>query len=259
MLNRKTEELVQRFLDGDISAGDKEKVKELMKNDPTVMEYYEKIKELQELLYSDAKSTESVDLKVDILNKIHLMDMQEKQEQQVKEDTNIIEKLFPSRKLNIAYAVALGVIIGFLIFGPALWEKDTSLEDDLSGTIYDKDVRPAFKLPVKLSGVTANIDAHYLPENLIRITMDVNSAELSRTRLSFNKDNFHVRHMKVAGQDPAGRLHVSDASVEAINVDKNTYIILLKKLNQPEDQIKIEIFSGEQLLYEKTVTVNSNQ
>ena len=256
MLDRKTEKLVQRFLDGDISAGDKEYVEELIKNDPYVMEYYEQIKELQELLYSDAKNTESVDLKVDILNKIHLMDMQKKQ---VKGDTNIIEKLFPSRKLNIAYAVALGVIIGFLIFGPVLWEKDPSLEDDLSGTIYDKDARPAFKLPVKLSGVTVNIDGHYLPGNLIRITMDVNSEKLSRTRLSFNKDNFHVRHMKVAGQDPAGRLLVSDASVEAINVDKNTYIILLKKLNQPEDQIKIEIFSGEQLLYEKIVKVNNNE
>ncbi len=257
MLNRKTEKLVQRFLDGDLSAGDKENVKELMKNDPYVMEYYEKIKELQELMYSDAKNTESVDLKVDILNKIHLMDMQEKQVKQTKEDTNIIEKLFPSRKLNIAYAMALGVIIGFLIFGPVLWEKDQSFEDDLFGTIYDKDARPAFKLPVKLSGVTVNIDAHYIPENLIRITMDVNSEKPSRTRLSFNKDNFHVRHMKVAGHDPAGRLRVSDASVEAINVDKNTYIILLKKLNQPEDQIIIEVFSGEQLLYEKTVSVNS--
>ena len=254
MIKQKIEKLVQRYLDGDVSVKEKKYVEGLIKDDPSVKEYYEQMKLLEEDLYLDAQSIEGVNLKDDVLNEIQLIKMKERR---VKDDPGFIEKLFPNNRLNIAYAVVLGIIIGFLIFSPFIKQKDqTSIpESDLYGSI-SHEATTAFTLPIELTSVKVRLNADYLPQGFIRISMDIFSEEQIRIRFSFNKDNFQPWNMKVISANSECRMLSGYNSVEVINKGENRYFILLKKMNHLEEQIEVRVFSDELLIYENVVTVN---
>ncbi|MCK4677866.1 MAG: hypothetical protein KAT48_07025 [Bacteroidales bacterium] len=254
MIKRKIEKLVQRYLDGDVSFKEKKYVEELIRDDPSVKEYYEQMMLLEEDLYLDAQSIEGVNLKDDVLNEIQIMKMKKKI---IKDDAGFFEKVFANTRLNIAYAFALGLIIGFFIFSPAIRQKGQPSipESDLYGTI-SHEATTAFTLPIELPSVKVSLNADYLPQDFIRISMDISSEEQIRLRLSFNKDNFQPWNMKVISADPECRLLSDYNSVEVINKGENRYFVLLKKMNHLEEQIEIRIFSNDLLLYENIVMVS---
>ncbi len=255
MIKRKIEKLVQRYLDGEVSVKEKKFVEGLIKADPSVKEYYDQMKLLEEDLYLDAQSIEGANIKDEVLNEIHRMNIKKIT---IRDGSGFIEKMFANNRLNIAYAVVLGLIIGFFIFSPAIRQKDHSSipESDLYGTIHSNEATTAFTLPIELPSIKVSLNANYLPQDFIRISIDVSSEEQIRLRLSFNKDNFQPWNMKVISADPECRLLSGYNSVEVINKGENRYFILLKKMNQLEEQIEIRVFSNDLLLYENVVTVN---
>ena len=254
MIKRKIEKLVQRYLDGDVSVKEKKFVEGFIKDDSSVKEYYEQMKLLEEDLYLDAQSIEGINVKDDVLNGIQLMKMKKAV---IKDDFGFFERMFTNNRLNIAYAVVLGIIIGFLIFSPAIRQKgQVSIpESDLYGTI-SHEATTAFTLPIELPSVKVNLHADYLPQDFIRISMDISSEEQIRIRLSFNKDNFQPWNMKVISANSECRMLSGYNSVEVINKGENRYFILLKKMNHLEEQIEVRVFSDESLIYENVVTVN---
>ena len=254
MIKRKIEKLVQRYLDGDVSFKEKKYIEGLIRDDQSVKEYYEQMKLLEEDLYLDAQSIEGVNIKDNVLNEIQLMKMKKSV---INDGSGFIEKMFANAGLNIAFAFVVGLIIGFFIFSPAIRQTDQPSipESDLYGTI-SHEATTAFTLPIELPSVKVSLNADYLPQDFIRISIDVSSEEQIRLRLSFNKDNFQPWNIKVINADPECRLFSDYNSVEVINKGENKYFVLLKKMNHLEDQIEIRVFSNDLLLYENVVTVN---
>jgi len=254
MIKRKIEKLVQRYLDGEVSVRERKVVEGLIKDDSSVKEYYEQMKLLEEDLYLDARSIEGINIKDDVLKDIRLMKMKKAV---IKDDSGFFEKMFANNSLNIAYAVVLGLIIGFFIFSPAIRQKDRSSipESDLYGTISNE-ATTAFTLPIELPSAKVSINADYLPQDFIRISIDISSEEQIRMRLSFNKDSFQPWNMKAISANSECRLLSDYNAVEVINKGENRYFVLLKKMNHLEEQIDIRVFSNDLLVYENEVTVN---
>ena len=85
------------------------------------------------------------------------------------------------------------------------------------------------------------------------------SEEVTRTRFSFNKNDFNVWTYKVIEQQFDCRILSNYNAVEVVNVGKNSYIILLKKLNHLDNEIKVEVFSGDRTVYQHILTIHKQE
>ena len=253
MIDKKTKELILRYIDGKLNDRDKDTAVELLKTNDAVAKFYENMKKLDQILEEDKFKPEEVDLTDLIMSEIN----------QIKTDKprNQIEgfwnRLFPDPRWNVAYALIMGVIIGFLLFSPLIRPDVGSSDTDLDeiGTMYDVNTEPAFKVPIALDGVDAEITAHHLSNDFVRIIVEMVSDEETRTRFSFNKSDFNVWTYKVIEQQFDCRILSNYNAVEVVNVGKNSYIILLKKLNDLDNEIKVEVFSGDRIVYQNILTI----
>jgi len=255
MINKKIERLIIRYIDGDVTPSEKLFIEKALNEDGEVSKYYEKMKKLDEILTENATQTESVDLKNEILDEIHRSEAKGAQRRR----GNIWEKLAPTTGWRIAYAFVMGIIIGFLLFSPIFKPKQASdILDQEVGTIYDMESKVAFTLPINITGVTADVSAHYLANDFIKIAVELNSVKQIKTKFSYNKNNFEIWNLRIAKEHAECNIISGYNYVEIINTGENSYIVLLKKLNDLEDEIKLEMFSFEGLLYEDRLQIKNN-
>jgi len=253
MLTNRIKQRLQQYLDGELSPDKKKQVQELMEHDSGVKDYYEKLIATDRMLQEDAAAVATVDMEKEIIG--HLNRSQGLS--QVGTDRERWFGFIPaSPQWTLLPALVLGILIGFFIFSPVLKKKH--LKDlstmELAGTMTGH-ATGAFALPINLAGVNATINADYIGSDFLRINLHIQSEQESQIRMSFNKDQFNVWNMKAVNPTDESRILADYQSVAIINRGDNTYLVLLKKLNDAEEPLKVEVFYDDMLQYQTVVTV----
>jgi len=225
----------------------------LLATNDEAKQFYDEMTKLDQILEEDKFQPKEINLTDSIMDEIN----QSHHAQKVGAKGNIWNKLFPDPRWNVAYSLILGVIIGFLLFSPLIRPDLSSSDFDIDeiGTMYDANAKPAFEIPVELENINARFTAYHLANDFVKVVVEMTSEKEARARFSFNKNDFNVWTYKVLEQKFDCRILTGYGSVEVINTGKNTYLILLKKLNHLQNEIKVEIFSEDQSLYQDILTI----
>ncbi len=243
---------IQQYLDGELTPGQKEQVEQLIMNDPAVKKYYDDLVAMDKMLKDDAIKTETINLEENILCNLGHPGIYPREE----EPERWFGFIPATPQWTLIPALILGLLIGFFIFSPVLKKKhvlDLS-RVDLAGSMTGK-TSSAFALPISFSGVNATIKADYLSHDFIRIDFDIQSEQESQIRLSFNKDQFNIWNLKAVNPTDESRILADYRSIEIINRGDNTYMALLKKMNETEEPIKVEVFYNDMLQYQTVVSI----
>ena len=254
MIDKNTKELILRYIDGELNDRDKDTAAELLKTNDAAAKFYDDMKKLDQILEEDKFQPEEVDLTDLIMSEINQIETDKPRNK----TEGLWSRFFPEPRWNVAYALILGIIIGFLLFSPLIRPDVGSSVTDLDeiGTMYDIDAKPAFKVPLAFDGINAEITAHLLSDDFVRIIVEMTSEEVTRTRFSFNKSDFNVWTYKVIEQQFDCRILSGYNTVDVVNIGKNSYIILLKKLNHLDNEIKVEVFSEDRTVYQDILTIH---
>jgi len=253
MISKRIKDNILKYIDGNLDPGLIEKMETLMKENSEAEAFYQKMLKLDNMLKKDKQKSEKVDLSDGIMDEI--LEMERLQERSVGQGW--LAKLFPNTGWNVAYALVLGIIIGFFVFSPVLRPKTDTFNIDEIGTLYDVNAQHAFNLPINLEDVNAEINVHNLSEDFVQIVVQMSSEENAKMRFSFNKSSISIWSFRPLSQNMDCKVLTGYNSLEIMNTGDNTYIILLKMLSELEEQVKVEVFSNDAHLYETILEIKN--
>lgn len=254
-MNKKEKILIQKYIDGDLSASEKEVVENIIRNNTDAEKYYNDLLSIDNLLKQESNESYKIDLKDQIMKEIQKNDSIE--EYTVNKES-FYNKLFPNLRWRIAYAFVFGIIIGALIV--ALMPRKDSIKDldesQLSGSISNNASSNVFTLPVDIPGVKLNITSDKLKENFIKILIDLKTDEPGMLSMSFNKSGFYLQSFRMLKENNECRINNNRNSVQLYNYGENVYVLLMKKMTQLPEDLNIQLFQDQMIKYENTVTIN---
>jgi hypothetical protein len=253
MIDNKIKERILKYIEGALDPKTVEEIKNLIRENEEARTFYDKMSKLENMLHEDEFQIKEIDFEDAIMSKIEKYEKAHEQPDWF----GWLSKLFPNPRLNLVYAVAAGFIIGFFVFIPLNKSKFNSSGADQIGTIYNTDAQHTFDLSIDLDSVNAEINAHYLPDDLIGITIKISSVENALLRFSFNKDNVSVWSFKPSAENTDCRVLTGLGSLKIINSGDNSYYILLKVTGDGEESLKVEILLNDGCVYEKILKINS--
>lgn len=168
-----------------------------------------------------------------------------------------MDSIFSNPIWNIAIALIIGLIIGFLVFSPILKKGSEKIDNemDAAGTIAKPEAKPDFVLPIEIPGVVAKINILNKTQDFVELVIDISSEEINHLSIFFNKGDFNLWSSKIVKRSDICSILNGYNSVEIVNKGDNTTAILLKKMNKLENELRIVISVNNSKIYEQTVTI----
>lgn len=258
MIRRRTKKLIHRYLEGNISPKDKQKLHDLMPENPEISTFIEEMMALETSLHEAARQQPRIDLVEPIMQSVREKEKISPVHQQMRDHhtyshtlVKVVGQLFPSHPWNLAYSFIAGLIIGIIIFGVvSRQERAISFTEwEVSGSMVDKHAVEIAVVPVILPALEANIKAYRLPQDFTQVIVEVTSETSSLINISFRSSGFQVWSLKSVESKPDCHIMAGYSSIEIGNLGGNTYLILMKKLTDMEEELIVSIYTDGHLDY----------
>lgn len=254
MVTKKIKKLVQYYLDGELSGRDLLFIEELLKSNEEVRKYLDEMKSLNELLLEDARKEHTVSMKEQVMNAI--VRKPSKKIQSTAKPA-FFEIVFGNYKWNLAYVFVAGLIIGFFIFSPVFKSslKNQLQHEDIQGNLYQPENKALFSIPFHSDDLKINISGQELEKNFINISSEISSLSEVHVRISFDPSSFQVWSVKAISQHQNSRILSNMDAVDILSEGDNKFMLLLKKNNSLAQNIKVDVYRDDTLLYTEKITL----
>ncbi len=251
MIDSKTEDLINRDIDGVLSPKETNRLSEYLATDPEAQNYYNELVNLSQMLEQVEEVDPGPNLKKNILNSIPV---QKYQNEENRERTPLFSawNSRPSYRLTLAFA--FGLIIGFFTYS-FFTDFPLNNNSNLIGTILlngtDAKFKPADQAEITLPEIIGTVSSQYA-ENIVLFRVDLTTDSEIEVVVEFDGND-----LRFAGFRPqkysAGQINVSSNEVRLVNKGLHKYILIFEDQTPLVSQFSVKIFA-EKLLYEKNLT-----
>lgn len=246
--------LIQRYIDNELNVSDKQKVEDLINNNPGAKKYFEDLQSVNNALLEVNEDDKEVDLKDKIMAQINNINTQKVY---TMNQHSVSKRLLPNVRWRIAYAFIIGLIVGAVVVAvvPRHDKINDVPESQLRGSISGNIGSEMVSVPVDLPGINLTIKADKLKEDYYKIVLDVFTEEQGMVNLYFNKSAFYLQSIQMLRENTDCRITTNRASAQMYNRGDNVYVLLIKKLNYLEEEISLQVYLDEMLKYENSFTL----
>ncbi len=252
MIDRKTENLINRDIDGVLSPQEANRLNEYLSTDPEAQNYYDELVNLSQMLEQVEEVDPGPNLKKNILNSIPV---QKYQNEENRERTPLFSgwNSRPSYRLTLAFA--FGLIIGFFTYSFVTDLPPNNNNSDLICTILlngtDAKFKPADQSEITLPEIIGTVSSQYA-ENVVLFRVDLTTDSEIEVVVKFDGND-----LRFAGFRPqkysARQINVSSNELRLVNNGLHNYILVFEDQTPLVSQFSVKIFA-EKLLYEKNLT-----
>jgi len=251
MIDSKTEDLINRDIDGALSPQEANRLEEHLSSDPEAQNYYDEIKNLSQMLEQVEEIEPGPNLKKNILNSIPV---QKYQNEENTERTPLFSawNSRPSYRLTLAFA--FGLIVGFFTYS-FLKDLPPNNNSNLIGTILltgsDAKFKPADEAEITLPEISGTVSSQYA-ENVVLFRIDLTTASEIEVVVEFDGND-----LRFAGFKPqkysAGQINVSSNELRLVNNGRHDYVLFFEDKTSAVSNFNLKLLSDKPL-YEKTFT-----
>ncbi len=246
MIDSKTEDLINRDIDGILSPKETERLKESLANNPAARNYHEELISLSQMLEQTEEVDPGPNLKKNILNSIPIQKYQ-------KEEISERSAAFTGWRFNFNYrftfAFALGLIVGFFTYS-FFTDSSSNNHSNLVGTILLNDADPKFKVAdqsqIALPEINGEVSSQYA-ENIVLFRIDLTSDSEIEVVVEFDGND-----LRFAGFQPqkysAGQINVSANELRLINKGRHDYVLVFEDKTPKVSNFDFKVLSNK-LLY----------
>jgi len=251
MIDSRTEDLINRGIDGALSANEANRLKEYLSTDPEAQNYYDELENLSQMLEQVEEVDPGPNLKKNILNSIPI---QKYQNEENRERTPLFSAWNSRLNYRLTLAFALGLIVGFFTYS-FFTDLPLNNNSDLIGTILlngtDAKFKPADQAEITLPEIIGTVSSQYA-ENVVLFRVDLTTDSEIEVVVKFDGND-----LRFAGFRPqkysARQINVSSNELRLVNNRLHQYILVFEDQTPLVSQFSVKIFA-EKLLYEKNLT-----
>ena len=250
MIDSKTEDLINRDIDGVLSAQETNRLKEHLSTDSEAQNYYDEIEKLSQMLAQVEEVDPGPNLKKNILNSIPVQKYQN-------EETRERIPSFSGWRFHLNYRLtlvfALGLIVGFFTYS-FFTDLPLNNNSNLIGTILlngsDAKFQPADQAEITLPEINGTVSSRYA-ENVVLFRVELTTDSEIEVVVEFDGDD-----LRFAGFRPqnysAGQINVSSNELRLVNKGRHDYVLIFEDKTSADSQVTVKMFA-DKLLYEKTL------
>ncbi len=251
MIDSRTEDLINRGIDGALSANEANRLKEYLSTDPEALNYYDELENLSQMLEQVEEVDPGPNLKKNILNSIPV---QKYQNEENRERTSLFSAWNSRLNYRLTLAFALGLIVGFFTYS-FFTDLPLNNNSDLIGTILlngtDAKFKPADQAEITLPEIIGTVSSQYAG-GIVLFRIDLTTDSEIEVVVKFDGND-----LRFAGFRPqkysAGQINVSSNELRLVNKGLHKYILIFEDQTPLVSQFSVKIFA-EKLLYEKNLT-----
>ena len=251
MIDGKTEDLINRDIDGVLSPKETNRLSEYLSTDPEAQNYYNELVNLSQMLEQVEEVDPGPNLKKNILNSIPVPKYQSEEN---RERTPFFSawNSRPSYRLTLAFA--FGLIIGFFTYSFVTDLSPNNNNSNLIGTILlngtDAKFKPADQAEITLPEINGTVSTQYA-ENVVLFRVDLTTDSEIEVVVEFDGND-----LRFAGFRPqkysAGQINVSSNELRLVNKGRHDYVLIFEDKTSVDSQVTVKMFA-DKLLYEKTL------
>jgi len=251
MIDSKTEDLINRDLDGALSPKEATRLKEYLSTDPEAQNYYDELENLSQMLEQVEEVDPGPNLKKNILNSIPV---QKYQNEETKERVPLFNTWGFRLNYRLTFAFAFGLIVGFFTYS-FFTDLPLNNNSNLIGTILlngsDSKFKPADQLKISLQEVNGTISTQYA-EDVVLLRIDLTTQTEIEVVVSFDESD-----LRFAGFQPqkysAGQINVSPNELRLVHKGRHDYVLIFEDKTSTVSQFTVKMLA-DKMLYEKTLT-----
>ena len=251
MIDSKTEDLINRDIDGVLSPKETNRLSEYLSTDPEAQNYYNELVNLSQMLEQVEEVDPGPNLKKNILNSIPVPKYQNEEN---RERTPLFSAWNSRLNYRLTLAFALGLIVGFFTYS-FFTDFPLNNNSNLIGTILlngtDAKFKPADQAEITLPEIIGTVSSQYA-ENIVLFRVDLTTDSEIEVVVEFDGND-----LRFAGFRPqkysARQINVSSNELRLVNKGLHKYILVFEDQTPLVSQFSVKIFA-EKLLYEKNLT-----
>ncbi len=250
MIDSKTEDLINRDIDGVLSPKETNRLNEYLSNDPEAQNYYNGLVNLSQMLEQVEEVDPGPNLKKNILNSIPV---QKYQNEENRERTLSLSGWRFHLNYRLTLAFALGLIVGIFTYS---FFTDSPLNNNSSlvGTILlndsDSKFKPADQSKISLQEVNGTISTQYTKDAVV-LRIDLTTQSEIELIVEFDESD-----LRFAGFQPqkysAGQINVSSNELKLVHKGRHDYVLIFEDKTSTVSQFIVKILA-DKLIYEKTL------
>lgn len=251
-------ELINAYIDGVITPGQKAVLDEEIQKDPSAKQYFDEMVSLNDVLLKDSENQKDVDFSREIMNNIN----KDKYTKPVKESSFWETFNFAfSNNLRYASVFSLGILVGVICYVTMFTAKNSVIisDNEISGTMVDISRPPNFSkgeaVTIDNNGVKANI-ASFFQNDMIMTEIKVKSDENISMNFSFNDQNLKVYALKSFNTKAESNIISGKGIIQISSKGENTFLMLFKNKANTKENIDINVYSGISKIFNSKILAN---
>ncbi len=251
MIDSRTEDLINRGIDGALSANEANRLKEYLSTDPEALNYYDELENLSQMLEQVEEVDPGPNLKKNILNSIPV---QKYQNEENRERTPLFSIWNFRASYRLTLAFAFGLIIGFFTYSFVTDLPPNNNNSNLIGTILlngpDAKFKPADQAEITLPEINGTVSSQYA-ENVVLFRVDLTTDSEIEVVVEFDGND-----LRFAGFQPqkysAGQINVSSNELKLVHEGRHDYVLIFEDKTSTVSQFTVKMLA-DKMIYEKTL------
>ncbi len=233
MRSKRIQELVNKFIDGEINASEKEELDVLLEIDEN-RKYFESMASAMNLVTQNKPVQEEVDVRYNVLNRI-------REEKNLKKTNTISEWLAENFKgSKISYGVSFG--FGGLLVGLILMLEPSvvNIDDEFAkGTMSGLNYNESFFLDEGM--INGAIQVKY-SQGVVILDVDLKTDEALDCELKYDKSIFTLYGVKSLDPENGGEFTSQKNSIRLRSLDTNHYLVFLRSLHETPGKVYADFY-----------------
>ena len=249
MIDRKTEDLINRDIDGVLSPQEANRLNEYLSTDPEAQNYYDELVNLAQMLSQAEEVDPRPTLKKNILNSIPA---QKYKNLQTQDRTHSFNAWRFRLNYRLIFAFALGLIVGIFTYS-FFTELPLNNNSNLIGTILlsdsDSKFKPADQSEITLPEINGTVSTQYAGD-IVLFRIDLTTQFEIEVVVEFDGGDLRFAGFQTKKYS-AGQINVSSNELRLVNKGRHDYVLVFEDKTSTNSQFTVKMVA-DKVLYEKT-------
>lgn len=251
-------ELMHKEIDGIIEPEERDELQKYISDNDEAKNYYRDLMQTTNLLKDIPAVSPPRNLKAQIMESLDWNKYQKKAEKPALD--SILSNWFFRPRYKLAYAFAIGIVVGIFIYAlffSTMNTKEALNNSDLYGTIgvnSGQDLKELQNIPINLDLISGSIHLRQFKDFIV---FDVNLKSISDfdLRLEYESSDYRFKGFQRDGNNEVF-LKQDDNSIEISTFEDARYLVFFYKANEKPSPIDLKILQVGQVLSHQNIYVN---
>ncbi len=243
--------LINKDIDGEITAEEKSVLEQELNKNNDLKEYAAELKNVVRKLDDESRTSYEIDISEEVINSIN----QTERLKAVQEKTKLasIFALFSMSRVRYASVFGLGVVVCFIFL--SLFNNDSLKPGNISGSMIDTDTYGNFNnagnIVIDMPEISGKVNTQFSDDKVL-LKVDVSSNQDIKLSFNFDETRLQVYAVRPLKQNVESSVISANNLVQINNKGGNSYLLMFRN-NLSGEKISLKIFSGSKEIYNNLI------